>query len=119
MTMDWSPSLTEQTPVVVYRVGLLQGELRLFPRPMTDALPIYVLQLQEVASFFDSLPRGVEVRVRDSSEHGSFGWWLPADDPHRSVTISPVGNDSGVFVALARRTIYRISANSEDANWPG
>ncbi|MDB5343411.1 MAG: hypothetical protein JWP89_1788 [Schlesneria sp.] len=33
---------------------------------------------QEVASFFDSLPRELEVRVRDSSEHSpfdcAFGW---------------------------------------------
>ena len=117
--MNWSASLAERVPLLVSRVGFQQGELRLYLHPVAAAAPHYVLQLEEVASFFDRLPRGAEVRITDWPEHGSFGWWLPGDDPHHSVMITAVGAEAGFFLALARRVVYRVGGESEAVNWPG
>ena len=117
--MEWDAALAERVPLLVDRVGFRQGELRLFLRPVAQPGPCYVLQLEEVASFFDSLPRGAEVRVSDRPQHGSFGWWLPAGDTHHSVEVAAVGPASGVFLALARRVVYRIAHPPEALNWPG
>ena len=117
--MKWDSTLSERVPLLVDRVGFLQGELRVYLRHITKSGPHYVLQLEEVASFFDSLPRGVEVRITDYPEHGSFGWWLPAGDPHHSVKVATAGVGSGFFMALARRVVYRVAEESEAFNWPG
>ncbi len=117
--MKWDASLAERVPLLVERVGFRQGELRVFFRPIAAAGPRYVLQLEGVASFYDSLPRGAEVRISDWPRHGSFGWWLPADDPHHSVKVTAVGAGSGFFLALARRVVYRVADEPEALNWPG
>jgi hypothetical protein len=117
--MNWDASLADRVPLAVERVGFLQGELRLYLRPIAAPGPRYVLQLEEVASFFDSLPRGAEVRILDWPEHGSFGYWLPPDDPHHSVKVTAISEQSGFFLALARRVVYRVSDAAETLNWPG
>jgi hypothetical protein len=117
--MTWQASLCERMPLLASRVGFLQGELRVYFRTVESPSPRYVLQLEQVASFYDSLRRGVEVRVTERPEHGSFGWWLPADDPHRSVQVTGVEIESGFLIALARRIVYRIADEGEAYNWPG
>src|SRR5262249_18299389 len=117
--MTWDASLSERLPLLVDRVGFREGELRVYLRPVAETGPYYVLQLEDVASFFDSLPRGAEVRISDWPKHGSFGWWLPADDPHHSVKVAAIGAGSGFFMALARRVVYRLADESEAFNWPG
>jgi len=117
--MKWDASLAERVPLVVERVGFRQGELRLFLRPAGAAGPRYVLHLEEVASFCDSLQRGIEVRISDWPQHGSFGWWLPGDDPHHSVKVTAVSPGNGFFLALARRVVYRVAGESEATHWPG
>ncbi len=117
--MDWDATLAERVPLLVDRVGFRRGDLRIYVRPVAKAGLCYVLHLEEVASFVDSLPRGVEVRISDRPEHGSFGWWLPAGDPHHSVQVATVGAGSGSFLALARRVVYRVADEAEAVNWPG
>lgn len=123
--MEWDAALAERVPLLVDRVGFLhqvgrpRGELRVFLRPVAWPRPCYVLQLEEVASFFDGLPRGAEVRISDWPTHGSFGWWLPAGDPHRSVKVAAAGPGSGFLMALARRVVYRVAGRDESLNWPG
>jgi hypothetical protein len=117
--MEWDATLAERIPLLVDRVGFRQGELRIYIRPVAKAGPHYVLQLEEVASFFDSLPRGAEVRISDWPKQGSFGWWLLAGDQHHSVQVAAVGAGAGFFMALARRVVYRVADESEALNWPG
>jgi hypothetical protein len=117
--MKWDPSLAEREPLAVSRLGFLQGELRLYFRPLGVEGPAFVLQLEQVASFYDRLPRGMPVRITDHPEHGSFGWWLPAGDKHRSIQVSSIGSETGFFLALARRTVYHHADESEASNWPG
>jgi hypothetical protein len=117
--MNWHPSLAERQPLLATRLGFRQGELRLYLRPVASVEPHYVLQLEGAAAFYDSLPRGHEVRVSDWPEHGSFGWWLPADDPHRSVKVVAEGAGSGFLLALARHVVYRVAEEEEAYNWPG
>lgn len=117
--MEWNASLADRIPLLVNRLGFRQGELRLYLRPVADTAPHYVLQLEEVASYYDNLPRKVEVRISDWPTHGSFGWWLPADISHHSVKVSAVGAEAGFFLALARRIVYRVAGESEAINWPG
>jgi hypothetical protein len=115
----WSPSLAEQRPLLVTRLGFLRGEVRIYLRPLLAADPVYVLQLEEVAAFHDNLPRGAEVRISDRPSPGSFGWWLPSDEPHHEIRIHATGPGSGFFLGLARRSVYRIADESEAINWPG
>ncbi|HKB40227.1 MAG TPA: hypothetical protein VKD72_27605 [Gemmataceae bacterium] len=117
--MTWLPALAETRRLLLARVGFLRGEVRLFLRSEEGGSPTYVLRLAEVASFYDSLQRGAEVRISDWPTHGSFGWWLSADDPHHSVKVSGVGDRAGVFLALAKRVEYRVADQDEALNWPG
>src|SRR4051794_40454556 len=117
--MTWHPNLAEQSPLLVGRLGFRKGELRLYFQPAASAKTHYVIQLEEVAAFYDTLPRGQEVRISDRPEHGSFGWWLPADDPHHSVQVTAAAGGGGFFLALARRVVYRIAGLAEASNWPG
>ena len=116
--MEWEASLAERVPLLVERVGFLKGELRVFLRGVAGGGPRYVLQLEDVASFSDSLLRGTEVRISDWPEHGSFGWWLPAGDTYHSVKVTAVGAEGGFFLALPRRVVYRIAGDAEALNWP-
>ncbi len=100
-------------------MGFKCGEARLFLRADGDASPKHVIQLDGVASFSQSLPCGTEVRISERPEHGSFGWWLPPDDPHRSIQVSGVGGGDGFFLALAKRVAYRFAGGVEASNWPG
>lgn len=93
--------------------------MRLFLRSQEEAGTAFVIQLVEVAAFFDSLERDTRVRITDSPDHGSFGWWLPAEDSHHSVRLSGVGDGTGLFLALARRVEYRTASDDEAINWPG
>jgi hypothetical protein len=112
-------AIARKHPLFLRRIGFLRGELRVFLSSNSPGSPTYVIQLEEVASFFDNLQRGAEVRISDWPEHGSFGWWLPADDPHHSVKVSGVGEGAGFFLGLARRVQYRIADDDEANNWPG
>jgi hypothetical protein len=117
--MTWHPSLCEHVPLLASRLGFRQGELRLYLRTVESPSPRYVLQLEQVASFFDSLRRGVGVRITERPEHGSFGWWIPTEEPHCSVQVTGVEPDSGFLIALARRVVYRVADDGEAYNWPG
>jgi hypothetical protein len=117
---EWDSTLADRVPLVVERVGFLKGELRLYLQPAAAAGPCYVLQLEEVAAFYDRLPRGTVVRMSHSLEHGSFGWWLPPGDPHHQVKVATVTPEpAGCFLALARRVVYRLAERDEALNWPG
>jgi hypothetical protein len=116
--MDWNAELADQTPLVVWRTGFREGELRVYLHSPNGAQPMYILQLEEVASFYDGLTRGVEVRILDREEHGRFGWWLAPGDPHRTIEVAGVGPDDGFLLALARRVVYRKAADDEVTNWP-
>ncbi|HEU5116651.1 MAG TPA: hypothetical protein VFT74_08235 [Isosphaeraceae bacterium] len=118
MRSTWHRSLAEHVPMFLMRLGFRQGELRLYFESLVGNEPNRVLQLEEIAAYHDSLVRGPEVRISDRSNHGSFGWWLPPEEPHHSIKIVAVGC-SGFFLGLARRVIYRIPDEDEARNWPG
>ena len=96
VVMTWHPALSETRRLIFDRIGFLRGGLRLFLHSEEDIVSKYVIQLNEVASFHDSLQRGAEIRISDLPQHGSFGWWLPTDNPHHSIKVSGVGEGSGV-----------------------
>jgi hypothetical protein len=85
--------------------------------PGSDS-PAFVVELAEVASFYDRLQRGVEVRISDRPEHGSFGWWLPPGVVYHSLEVRGVGESAGFFLGLAREVRFR-EATGADLNWPG
>jgi len=115
--MSWQPKLAESARLTFIRIGFLDGGLRLFLRLDEDAFPKYLIQMNAVASFYDSLQRGTEIRISHWPEHGSFGWRLK--DPHESIKISGVSVDSGMFLALAKQIEYRFANQAEALNWPG
>ena len=117
--MTWDPALAETRRLLFVRVGFKRREVRLFLHADGDTSPKYVIQLDEVASFYHNLQAGAEIRITDSPEHGSFGWWLPPNDPHRSIQVSRVGNEREFFLALAKRVEYRLAGSAEAINWPG
>jgi hypothetical protein len=117
--MSWEPALAEARQMVFTRVGFMRGTARIYFRLEGDQSPKHVIELSEVASIFDGLQRGAEVRIYDSPEHGSFGWWLPPNEPHHSIRVSCVGDASGFFLALAKRVEYRFAGSGEALNWPG
>ena len=120
--MEWNAALADSVGLVADRIGFLKNELRLYLRPILQVGPRYVLQLEDVAAFTNTLPCGVTVRISDRPTAGSFGWWLAPDDPHRSVMVTIPGTAesmSGFLLVLARRVVYRIADDGEANNWPG
>jgi hypothetical protein len=107
-----------QQPVVVVRVGLRNGEARVYLRAGDEDAPRYVLRLLGVFKLSDSLPRNQAVQITDDFPHGSFGWDVPGGEPHHSVRIS-ARDDAGSLIALAREVEYRTVDLSEALNWPG
>ncbi len=116
--MDWDASLTERTPLVFDRVGFLRGVLRVYFHPAVEAGPWHVIEFEEVAAFVGDLSRGTAVRIKHSPTHGSFGWWLPADDPHHQVRVGAWPEPQSLQV-LARRVEYRFAVGDQALNWPG
>jgi hypothetical protein len=80
--LSWEPNLAEQQPLVVVRVGLRNNEMRVYLSADGEHPPRHVLRLLDVFKLFDSLPRGLTVRISHHFPHGSFGW----DVPHREVS---------------------------------
>jgi hypothetical protein len=117
--MTWDLTLVETRRLLFVHLGFKRGEVRLFLHAEGDTSPKHVIQLNEVASFFHSLQAGAEIRITERPEHGSFGWWLPPDDPHRSIKVSSVRNEREFFLALAKRVEYRFAGSAEAFNWPG
>jgi hypothetical protein len=117
--MTWHPSLSERMPLVARRLGFREGEPRLYLRAVTPSEDHYVIQFEEVAAFYDALPRGHEVRISDRPGPGSFGWWLASDGECRSVMVSANGAEPGLLLVLARRVEYRVAGAAEGTNWPG
>jgi hypothetical protein len=117
--MTWDPTLAETQRLLFVRIGFKRGEVRVFLHAEGDTSPKHIIQLEEVASFFHNLQAGAEIRITVRPEHGSFGWWLPPDDPHRSIKLSRIGNECEIFLALAKRVEYRFAGGAEALNWPG
>jgi hypothetical protein len=117
--MMWQPALAETRRLIFLRTGFLRGEVRMFFRLDDDVSPEHVIQMNEVASFFDNLQRGAEVRISDWPEHGSFGYWLPPNNPHHSIKVSGVEDGAGFFLALAKQVEFRLASRDEALNWPG
>jgi hypothetical protein len=117
--MTWDPALAKTRQFLFVRVGFKLGEVRLFLHAEGDTSPKHVIQLDEVASFYHNLQAGAEIRITEWPEHGSFGFWLPPDDPHRKIKVSSAGNEREFFLALAKRVEYRFAGSGEAFNWPG
>ena len=113
--MTWQPAIAERQRLILVRIGFLRGEVRLFLLSEEDAVPRHVIQMNEVASFYDSLQRGAEIRISDLPEHGSFGWWLPPGNSHHSIKVSGVNDASGFFLALAKQVEYRFAGGARGA----
>jgi hypothetical protein len=117
--MIWHPSLSERLPMVAWRLGFREGELRLYLRAVAPSEDYYVIQFEGVAAFYDALPRGRVVRISDRPGPGSFGWWVASDEDCRSVRVSANGAEPGLLLVLARHVEYHIAGAEEVTNWPG
>jgi hypothetical protein len=117
--MTWQPELIETQRLLFSRAAFLKTELRLFFCLENDQTPTHVMQLKDVASFYHNLQTGTEIRISDWKEHGSFGWWLPPNDPHHSIKISSIDPKHGVLLVLAKHVEYRYADVEEAINWPG
>jgi hypothetical protein len=95
--MTWQPELVETQRLLFSRAAFLKTELRLFFCLENGQTPTHVMQLKEVVSFYHNLQTGNEIRISDWNQHGSFGWWLPPNDPHHSIKISSIDPNHGVL----------------------
>jgi hypothetical protein len=112
-------TIAEQRELVVLRIGFREGELRLMLAGNPNDRAEFVIQLEQVASFFDSFPRGVAVRVMNHPSQGSFGWWLGPNETYNQLELRPkTAETAGLFLALTKRVVYR-TCRGQDLNWPG
>jgi hypothetical protein len=116
--LTWRPSLAEQQPLLVTRVGLRRDEARFYLTAAGGNVPRYVIRLVGVYKIYDSLTRGREVQISDEFPHGTFGWDAPDGAPHHSVKIT-VDGDASFFMALTREVEFGMADRDEAMNWPG
>lgn len=113
------PELSDTQRLWFTRAGFLKSEFRLYFRLENDQFPTHVMLLKGVASFYHNLQIETEIRISVWTEHGSFGWWLPPNDPHHSIKISSINPNHGSLLALAKQVEYGLAGADEAHNWPG
>ncbi|MBL8872351.1 MAG: hypothetical protein JNK90_21430 [Planctomycetaceae bacterium] len=119
MSMFWHPEFADTQRLWFTRAAFLKSELRLYLRLENDQVSTHVIYLKEVAAFYHNLQIETEIRISDWTEHGSFGWWLPLNDPHHSIKISSINPNHGCLLALAKQVEYGFASVDEAHNWPG